>query len=251
MDSSPRPYQPVVPFYHIAVYKDCHTTRGVTSNFETGPTRTPRKSRRSTPYPTPTLIGTSPVRSRHSSPSSASNSEEGSDSDSQSGKHTVSFDTTNDDDESDDGPDESESISAHAISSDGPSTTNHQSVPRQIALKEPVKEPVKRVVSVVEQVDDGLVPKPPGEVGRPSRGGYNLRDALGWDKDEYKLVMVRDFFDVDSPYLFRSSEQKFVNQAVVDHLNIELPMKRQSPSALQKVREIVSLVFGISFQQTY
>lgn len=192
--SPPQLSQPIVPFYHIAVYKDCHTTRGVTSNFETGPTRTPRKSRRSTPYPTPTSLRTSLTRSRHSSPSSASNSGEGSDSDSQSGKYTV---FCADDDESDDGPNDPESSSVHVVSSDGPSTTSNQSAPRQIAFK----EPVKRVVSVVEQVDDGLVPKPPGEVGRPSRGGYNLRDALGWDKDEYKLVMVHDFLTLNFPYL--------------------------------------------------
>lgn len=32
--------------------------------------------------------------------------------------------------------------------------------------------------------------KPPGQVGRPKRGGYNLRDALGWDENTYKDVQV-------------------------------------------------------------
>lgn len=203
MDSSPQPYQPVVPFYHIAVYKDCHTTCGITSNFKTGPTRTPRKSRHSTPYWTPTLLGTSLTLSHHSSPSTTSKSEEDSDSDNQSGKHTVSFDINNDD-KSDDGPNDPDLASVHGVSAGGLSTPSNQSVPRQIAFKKPVKEPVKRVVSVVEQINDGLVPKPPDEVGRPSWGGYNLRDALGWDKDEYKLVMVHDFLILNYPYLFWS-----------------------------------------------
>lgn len=153
MDSSSQPYQPVVPFYHIAIYKDCHTTHGVTSNFETGPTRSPRKSRRSTPYPTPSSLGTSPACSQYSSPSSASNSEEGSDSDSHTGKQ-VSFDI-DDDYRSDDGSDSPGLSSIHAVSANGPSTISNQ-LPRQIAFKEPVKEAEKRVVSVVERVDDAV-----------------------------------------------------------------------------------------------
>ncbi|KAJ3891175.1 hypothetical protein GG344DRAFT_77160 [Lentinula edodes] len=35
------------------------------------------------------------------------------------------------------------------------------------------------------------IPKPPGEVGRPGRGGYNLRKTLGWSKQDYDDVKVR------------------------------------------------------------
>ncbi|KAJ4499228.1 hypothetical protein C8R41DRAFT_915444 [Lentinula lateritia] len=35
------------------------------------------------------------------------------------------------------------------------------------------------------------IPKPPGEVGRPGRGGYNLRKILGWSKQDYDNVKVR------------------------------------------------------------
>ncbi|KAJ3840928.1 hypothetical protein F5878DRAFT_611702 [Lentinula raphanica] len=35
------------------------------------------------------------------------------------------------------------------------------------------------------------IQKPPGEVGRPGRGGYNLRNVLGWSKREYDDV--KDF----------------------------------------------------------
>lgn len=38
--------------------------------------------------------------------------------------------------------------------------------------------------------DDGLIPKPPGEVGRPSRGGYTLKTALGWSEKDYLRVKV-------------------------------------------------------------
>ena len=46
-----------------------------------------------------------------------------------------------------------------------------------------------------DQLDDeevvGLVKKPPGEVNRPKRGGYNLETKLEWDVDEYKRLRVR------------------------------------------------------------
>ncbi|THH19564.1 hypothetical protein EUX98_g8745 [Antrodiella citrinella] len=33
--------------------------------------------------------------------------------------------------------------------------------------------------------DEGKIPKPQGEVGRPGRGGYNLEETLSWSKQEY------------------------------------------------------------------
>lgn len=39
---------------------------------------------------------------------------------------------------------------------------------------------------------DQLIPKPTGEPGRPGRGGYNLKKALGWKADAFaKLQVVR------------------------------------------------------------
>ncbi|THU83950.1 hypothetical protein K435DRAFT_598785, partial [Dendrothele bispora CBS 962.96] len=32
------------------------------------------------------------------------------------------------------------------------------------------------------------IPKPDGEVGRPGRGGYNLKDALGLGDKQYRAV---------------------------------------------------------------
>ncbi len=33
--------------------------------------------------------------------------------------------------------------------------------------------------------ESGMIPKPPGEAGRPSRGGYNLQKELGWPAADY------------------------------------------------------------------
>ena len=42
--------------------------------------------------------------------------------------------------------------------------------------------------------EDGLIPKPHGEVKRPSRGGYTLELALNWDKKYFHQVQVREMF---------------------------------------------------------
>ena len=34
------------------------------------------------------------------------------------------------------------------------------------------------------------VPKPPGMVGRPQSGGYNLQDKLGWNDTTYQSILV-------------------------------------------------------------
>ena len=43
-------------------------------------------------------------------------------------------------------------------------------------------------LSITESV--GKIPKPPGEVGRPGRGGYTLVDKLNWDVDKLKQLKV-------------------------------------------------------------
>ena len=39
--------------------------------------------------------------------------------------------------------------------------------------------------------DEGKIAKPTGEVGRPGRNGYNLKEALGWTAAEVKKLQVR------------------------------------------------------------
>jgi hypothetical protein len=41
-----------------------------------------------------------------------------------------------------------------------------------------------------EGVSEGLIPKPKGEVGRPTNGGYNLIKALDWNQKTYDSVLV-------------------------------------------------------------
>ncbi|KAJ3831653.1 hypothetical protein F5878DRAFT_549272 [Lentinula raphanica] len=98
----------------------------------------------------------------------------------------------------------------------------------------------KQLASVVGSDDeDDLIPKPPGEVGRPNRGGYNLCDALGWPKDEYKVVQVRQSL-LSSNTCLNLTVQKFINKAVENHLVCDSPMKQQSLLSLKKVRDMVS-----------
>ena len=47
--------------------------------------------------------------------------------------------------------------------------------------------------------EDGLIPKPHGEVERPSCGGYTLELTLNWDKKYFRQVQVREMF-IYSPH---------------------------------------------------
>jgi hypothetical protein len=42
-------------------------------------------------------------------------------------------------------------------------------------------------------LDDAKIQKPPGESGRPGRGGYNLEAALGWNPKQYNKLKVNTF----------------------------------------------------------
>ncbi|KAJ3715650.1 hypothetical protein C8R42DRAFT_725464 [Lentinula raphanica] len=66
--------------------------------------------------------------------------------------------------------------------------------------------------------DDLLIPKPPGEVGRPNRGGYSLYPVLGWPKKKYDKVKL------------------FINELVEKHLDCTAPMSDQALESVKKVR---------------
>ncbi|KAJ3768791.1 hypothetical protein FB446DRAFT_791987 [Lentinula raphanica] len=66
--------------------------------------------------------------------------------------------------------------------------------------------------------DDLLIPKPPGEVGRPNRGGYSLFPVLGWPKKKYDKVKL------------------FINDLVEKHLDCTAPMSDQPLESVKKVR---------------
>ncbi|KAI8989145.1 hypothetical protein BD414DRAFT_536439 [Trametes punicea] len=61
--------------------------------------------------------------------------------------------------------------------------------------------------------------KPPGEVGRPNRGGYKLEDALQWDS-----TRMRSF-------------KSLINKLVDEHLNTGLSFGGQSERRLHLVRD--------------
>ncbi|KJA18372.1 hypothetical protein HYPSUDRAFT_205480 [Hypholoma sublateritium FD-334 SS-4] len=69
---------------------------------------------------------------------------------------------------------------------------------------------------------DGLIPKPAGEAGRPSRGGYNLQTELGWPAADYMRF------------------KKFIKHAVKEHLDTSQKFSSQSAESLQTVQALAS-----------
>lgn len=51
-------------------------------------------------------------------------------------------------------------------------------------------DPGASLVSDSEEGNDGLIAKPTGEAGRPSRGGYTFQLALSWDTVAYNKLKV-------------------------------------------------------------
>ena len=69
--------------------------------------------------------------------------------------------------------------------------------------------------------EDGLIPKPSGEVGRRKRG-YSLKQILGWDDVKFKAVKDK------------------VNADVAQYLNHSLSVAKQPPGCVEKLTKIVS-----------
>ncbi|KAJ3754710.1 hypothetical protein EV360DRAFT_73478, partial [Lentinula raphanica] len=67
---------------------------------------------------------------------------------------------------------------------------------------------------------DGKIPKPVGEVGRPGRGGYNLRIQLQWQDDRFERV------------------KKFINKAVDEKMDGTKPLSEQPQSSIKEVQEM-------------
>ncbi|THU77442.1 hypothetical protein K435DRAFT_812439 [Dendrothele bispora CBS 962.96] len=63
------------------------------------------------------------------------------------------------------------------------------------------------------------IAKPLGEAGRPRRGGYSLRTALGWDVGKYTEV------------------KSFISKLCRDHLDGHLPFTEQAINPVQRVRD--------------
>ncbi|KAJ3872000.1 hypothetical protein F5051DRAFT_433394 [Lentinula edodes] len=87
------------------------------------------------------------------------------------------------------------------------------------------------MVFVDDSDDDLLIPKPPGEVGRPNRGGYSLYPVLGWPKKKYDKV------------------KDFINDMFEQHMNCELPMTAQRRADVKKVQ--IEAVAKFEFLKEY
>ncbi|THU92397.1 hypothetical protein K435DRAFT_800519 [Dendrothele bispora CBS 962.96] len=69
------------------------------------------------------------------------------------------------------------------------------------------------------------IPKPPGEVGRPGRGGYTLQKTLGWNNEVYRDV------------------KNYINKLCMDHLDGKLPLNEQALNNAKRVREQARVKF--------
>ena len=50
--------------------------------------------------------------------------------------------------------------------------------------------------AAVHETSSAKIPKPPGEAGRPGRGGYALKTALDWPEGRYKEAQVSSYYEV-------------------------------------------------------
>ncbi|KIM80940.1 hypothetical protein PILCRDRAFT_9347, partial [Piloderma croceum F 1598] len=72
-----------------------------------------------------------------------------------------------------------------------------------------------------EGTNNKQIPKPPGEPGRPSRGGYTLKITLNWTVRDYKKL------------------KKSVYQGIEDHLDHTKNLSYQNSAAVERVRQQV------------
>ncbi|KAI0766262.1 hypothetical protein BC629DRAFT_1596420 [Irpex lacteus] len=77
----------------------------------------------------------------------------------------------------------------------------------------------------------GQIPKPSGEAGRPGRGGYNLKDTLGW--------AVNDFEDLKRKvdrliYKHLDPKKSFVKQRQVDLAQVIEKAVESTPALMNK-----------------
>ncbi|KAJ3806576.1 hypothetical protein F5876DRAFT_80554 [Lentinula aff. lateritia] len=101
--------------------------------------------------------------------------------------------------------------SSQASRASSPPATSHQH-----SLPPPASVTYPRANNII--VLSQTIPKPPGEVGRPGRGGYNLKKILGWPKEDYDNV------------------KEFV-KTLVNSLDCTIPFTEQSFDDLSSIRQ--------------
>ncbi|KAJ3898158.1 hypothetical protein F5879DRAFT_927268 [Lentinula edodes] len=84
------------------------------------------------------------------------------------------------------------------------------------------------------------IPKPPGEVGRPGRGGYNLRKTLGWSRQDYDNVKTIAKYDFVARY--------DNNWVIDDFVRCQLKYQRTVIKNRNRRREISTITDGVAIQ---
>ncbi|KAE9395938.1 hypothetical protein BT96DRAFT_922495 [Gymnopus androsaceus JB14] len=125
----------------------------------------------------------------------------------------------------------SSSISSFSRSQSPPdraqSAHSGQRPPQSIHLHQPIFISTAAAEQQDENHNNGMtsdkIPKPPGEAGRPSRGGYSLKNILTvkhkWSCKDHDNV------------------SKFIKKLVLEHLDYRLPLTGQSPVKIGIVRD--------------
>ncbi|KAI5836643.1 uncharacterized protein SCHCODRAFT_02720031 [Schizophyllum commune H4-8] len=81
--------------------------------------------------------------------------------------------------------------------------------------------------------DARRIRKPHGEPGKPSNGGYSLKEALGWPSDRYNAV------------------RRSMNQLVDSFLDTSRPLTKQTSARLEVFEEELFPEFGNDFQDRW
>jgi hypothetical protein len=88
-----------------------------------------------------------------------------------------------------------------------------------------------------------LILKPSGEVARPGRHGYTLREVVAWDPPTYSLVQVYFALHIIRPLIHFLPFQNFLHELAESHLRLELTFSKQLKADLRTVYSGVSNPF--------
>jgi len=82
------------------------------------------------------------------------------------------------------------------------------------------------------KVSKEKIPKPAGEVGHPSRGGYSLEKALGWPTKIYKQVQVGIVLIFSTSNLLIPFSPQFTSLLLTHSPLVPIPNNQMRPSAV-------------------
>ena len=90
-----------------------------------------------------------------------------------------------------------------------------------------------------------LIPKPPGEAGRPQSGGFNLEVSLGWPKPTFQKILVSPVARLDTNWL--TPMQRYTHLQASCELDTTKSYSSQGKGKVEKVCIAVSFLFPLSF----